>query len=233
MSIADIINSTSSSNTASSASNTSSTSKTNKTKTDTSQLLSSEDFLKLMLAQLKNQDPMNAMDPSEYVSQLAQFTTASGTQEMNTSIATLSESMRSSQMLEGSTMIGRDILVAGENATLSTTGSVRGAVNIPSGAVSAQMNIRDASGQLVRSMPVSTTEGLQDFTWDGATSAGERAPAGEYNVEVVANVGGANESLETLLSDRVTSVTIDATNGLTLNTASLGPRALDDVRRVM
>lgn len=226
MSIADIINSTSS---------TSSSSSTSKTENKSSGIssLSSEDFLKLMLAQLKNQDPMNAMDPNEYVSQLAQFTTASGTQEMQTSIATLSESMRSSQMLEGSSMIGREILVAGEGATLGATGSVRGAVDVPSGAVSAQINIRDASGQLVRSMPMSTTEGLQDFTWDGATSAGERAPAGEYDFEVVANVGGANESLETLLSDRVTSVTIDATNGLTLNTASLGPRALDDVRRVM
>jgi hypothetical protein len=65
------------------------------------------------------------------------------------------------------------------------------------------------------------------------TGAGERAAAGEYSFEVVANVGGANESLETLLSDRVNSVTIDATKGLTLNTTTLGPRSLSDVRRVM
>ena len=224
MSIADIINGTAGAS--ASASNTAKLGAA-------PDMLGRDDFLKLMLAQLKNQDPMKAMDPSEFLGQLAQFSTVSGIQEMQTSIGTLAESMRSAQVLDGSTMIGRDILVAGEDATLGATGSVRGAVDMPTGAVSAQMNIRDASGQLVRSMSVSTTAGLQDFTWDGTTNAGERAAAGDYSFEVVANVGGATESLETLLSDRVNSVTIDATKGLTLNTAALGPRSLSDVRRVM
>jgi flagellar basal-body rod modification protein FlgD len=195
--------------------------------------LGRDDFLKLMLAQLKNQDPMKAMDPSEFLGQLAQFSTVSGIQAMQDSIGTLSESMRSAQVLDGSTMIGRDVLVPSEDASLGSSGSIRGAVEIPTGAVSAQMNIRNSAGALVRSMPVTATAGLQDFTWDGITSAGERAESGAYSFEVVANVGGENESLQTLLADRVNSVTIDAKKGLTLNTTALGPRALSDVRRVM
>jgi flagellar basal-body rod modification protein FlgD len=152
---------------------------------------------------------------------------------MQDSIGTLSESMRSAQVLDGSTMIGRDVLVPSEDASLGSSGAIRGAVEIPTGAVSAQMNIRNSAGALVRSMPVTANAGLQDFTWDGITSAGERAESGAYSFEVVANVGGENESLETLLADRVNSVTIDATKGLTLNTTALGPRALSDVRRVM
>lgn len=222
MSIADIINGTagSSANTATKAG-------------AAQQMLGRDDFLKLMLAQLKNQDPMKAMDPSEFLGQLAQFSTVSGVQEMQTSIGQLADSMRSSQVLDGSTMIGRDILVTSEDAVLGETGSIRGAVDMPTGAVSAQINIHNAAGTLVRSMPVTSAAGLQDFTWDGTTSAGERAAAGDYTVAVVANVGGANQSLETMLADRVNSVTIDATKGLTLNTTSLGARALSDVRRVM
>jgi flagellar hook assembly protein FlgD len=80
---------------------------------------------------------------------------------------------------------------------------------------------------------VTPTAGLTDFTWDGVTDNGVRAAAGAYTFEAIANVGGRAESLEPLLASRVSSVTIDATRGLTLNTNDLGSRALSDVRRVM
>ena len=195
--------------------------------------LGQAEFLELMIAQLKNQDPFKAMDPSQFLGQLAQFGTVSGIQEMQTAFATLSESMRSSQVLEGATMVGRDVLVASDQITLQSEGGVRGALDIPSGANSVQVNVRDASGQLVRRMSVTPTAGLTDFTWDGVTDNGVRAAAGEYTFEAIANVGGHAESLETLLASRVSSVTIDATRGLTLNTNDLGARALSDVRRVM
>jgi flagellar basal-body rod modification protein FlgD len=195
--------------------------------------LGQAEFLELMIAQLKNQDPFKAMDPSQFLGQLAQFGTVTGIQEMQTAFATLSESMRSSQVLEGATMVGRDVLVASDEITLQSEGSVRGALDIPSGANSVQVNVRDASGQLVRRMSVTPTAGLTDFTWDGVTDNGVRAAAGEYTFEAIANVGGRAASLEMLLASRVSSVTIDATRGLTLNTTDLGSRALSDVRRVM
>jgi len=93
--------------------------------------------------------------------------------------------------------------------------------------------VRDASGQLVRRIQLPTAEGLGEFTWDGLADNGTRLPAGRYKLEAIANVGGQNASLQTLLSDRVSSVTIDANQGLTLNTRALGTHALSDVRRVM
>jgi flagellar basal-body rod modification protein FlgD len=195
--------------------------------------LGQAEFLELMIAQLKNQDPFKAMDPSQFLGQLAQFGTVTGIQEMQSAFATLSESMRSSQVLEGATMVGRDVLVASDEITLQSEGTIRGALDIPSGASSVQINVRDDSGQLVRRMSVTPTAGLTDFTWDGVTDNGVRAAAGAYTFEAIANVGGRAESLEPLLASRVSSVTIDATRGLTLNTNDLGPRALSDVRRVM
>src|SRR6185295_17184769 len=89
--------------------------------TKKSDQLGQNEFLKLILAQLKNQDPFKAMDPSQFLGQLAQF-------------GTLSDSMRSSQVLDGSTMIGREVLVASEGATLQAEGSVHGAFDVPAGA---------------------------------------------------------------------------------------------------
>jgi flagellar basal-body rod modification protein FlgD len=195
--------------------------------------LGQAEFLELMIAQLKNQDPFKAMDPSQFLGQLAQFGTVSGIQEMQAAFGTLSDAMRSSQVLDGSAMIGRDVLVASEDATLQAEGSVRGALDVPTGATGLTLNVRDANGTLVRRMTLPTTTGLQDFSWDGIADNGTRAPAGEYSFEAVASGGGKSISLEMLLASRVTSVTIDSQTGLQLNTSTLGSRSLSDVRRVM
>jgi flagellar basal-body rod modification protein FlgD len=222
MSITDIINGTGGT---SNAGNTSGVKKKDQ--------LGQAEFLELMIAQLKNQDPFKAMDPSQFLGQLAQFGTVSGIQEMQNAFTTMSDSMRASQVLDGATMVGRDVLVASEDTLLGTEGSVRGAIDVPTGATSVQINVLDSSGQLVRRMTASTNAGLNDFSWDGTGDNGARLAAGEYTFEAIANVGGENLELETLLADRVNSVTIDSANGLTLNTSGLGARALGDVRRVM
>ena len=186
-----------------------------------------------MIAQLKNQDPFKAMDPSQFLGQLAQFGTVSGISEMKEAFGTLSDAMRSSQVLDGATMVGREVLLPSDEVTLQADGSVHGALDVPTGTTALQVNIRDASGTLVRRMTMPTTSGMNDFTWDGIADNGTRAPAGEYSFEAVANVAGKSGSLEMLVASRVTSVTIDAATGLTLNTSNLGPRSLSDVRRVM
>jgi flagellar basal-body rod modification protein FlgD len=141
--------------------------------------------------------------------------------------------MRASQVLDGATMVGREVLVASEDVLLAAEGAVRGAIDVPTGSGEVQINITDASGQLVRRMTLPSNEGLIEFEWDGMGDNGARAAAGDYNIEAVANVGGAAMSLESLLSSRVSSVTIDGARGLTLNTTTLGARTLSEVRRVM
>src|SRR4029434_9342666 len=171
MSIADVINGTGA---AGSASQSSGTRKKDQ--------LGQNQFLQLMLAQLKNQDPFKAMDPSQFLGQLAQFGTVTGIQEMQTAFGTLSNVMRSSQVLDGSTMVGRDILVASQDATLQAEGAVTGAFDVPTGTTSLTLNIRDANGTLVRHSALPPASGLQEFSWDG--SADHRAPAPARNYPV-------------------------------------------------
>lgn len=193
-----------------------------------------DDFLALMTAQLKNQDPMKPLDSTEFVAQLAQFGTVSGVQSMQTSLTNLTDSMRSAQALQGTSLVGHDVLAPASSATVPAGGSVRGAVDVPAGTASVQMVVKDASGQVVRNVSFAPTSGSHDFVWDGMDDRGAAAPAGTYTFSAVANVGGTNQALEVLLSGRVSSVSIDASGaGLTLNTAALGTLPLGVVRRVM
>lgn len=190
-------------------------------------------FLELMVTQLKNQDPFKPVDPSEFLGQLAQFGTVTGIQDMQSSIGSLADSLRSSQVLGGTTLVGHEVLAVADEAALGATGSITGAVTIPEGTNSAVLAITDAAGQLVKRVPLSSQQGTTNFTWDGTTDLGTRADPGTYKMTAIANVGGAAEQIETQLTSRVGSVTIDPKNySLTLNT-DLGPIALANVRRVM
>jgi flagellar basal-body rod modification protein FlgD len=195
--------------------------------------LGSQQFLQLMVTQLKNQNPLQPLDPTQFVGQLAQFSEVSGVQEMNASLSGLSSLMRSSQMLSGANLVGHQVLAPGTNVTFDGTNAVQGAINVPAGATAVQVQVRDASGALVRTIAVAPQSGLGGFTWDGLTNAAAAAPAGTYALAAVASVGGTNQSVATLVTDRVNSVSLDpATNALTLNTSTLGPLALSDVQQI-
>jgi flagellar basal-body rod modification protein FlgD len=195
--------------------------------------LAQQDFLTLMAAQLKNQDPFKALDPTQFLGQISQFSQVTGIQDLSKAFATFSDSFRSSQVLEGAALVGREVQVPANTVTTSAPGPVQGAVDVPGGARGVVLNVRDAAGQLIRTTNLPSTEGLNEFTWDGLTDAGATAPAGKYKFEVVANVDGKNESLQPLLTSKVQSVTIDPqSSGLVLNTTALGAVAIGDVRRV-
>ncbi len=193
-----------------------------------------DEFLKMMLAQLKNQDPLKPLDPAQFLGQLAQFSTVTGIQAMQRSLASLNTTLGSSSLVEGAVLVGRDVLTASSLARLGAAGDVSGAVVAPPGARAVQIAVRDLSGALVRRFEVAaTSSGLVDFRWDGLRQSGERAAPGLYSIEAMGLVGSSGQALEVLLEQRVISVTIDgAAGGLVLNTSG-GAVPLDRVRRVM
>ena len=196
--------------------------------------LDQRSFLQLMIAQFKNQDPTKPQDPAQFLGQLAQFSTVSGIQDMQGSISSLSESLRSSNVLSGAILVGHSVLAPNDAISRVATETVHGAVDVPAGAANVQITVKDASGQVVRRFDVPATDGLADFSWDGVTDRGEAAAAGKYSFTAEARVLGQNQSLPVLLTTKVDSVTIDpATNNLVLNTRGLGPVQLSSVRRVM
>jgi flagellar basal-body rod modification protein FlgD len=193
-----------------------------------------DEFLTLMTTQLKNQDPMKPLDGTAFIAQLAQFGAVSGIQQMQTSMETLAASLRSTQALNGASLVGREILAPANSISHTEGVSVSGEVEVPEGIATVDIRITDAAGEVVRQMTVPATQDIARFTWDGLRSNGVVAGSGEYEIEAIGRVGAESESLNILMSGRVSSVSIDANGaGLTLNTGALGPVSMADVRRVM
>lgn len=193
-----------------------------------------EDFLTLMTTQLKNQDPMKPLEGTEFVAQLAQFGTVSGIQNMQTSMESLSASLRSSQVLSGTTLVGHDVMVSADGFSYTQGVPVNGEIDAPEGLSSLQVRITDSTGALVREIDLEPHGGVNTFTWDGLRDDGTPADGGDYAIEAVATLGSETGSLEVLMAGRVSSVTIDSSGtSLTLNTNALGSVSMNNVRRVM
>lgn len=195
--------------------------------------LSQSDFLSLIIAQMKDQDPTQPADPNQFVNEFAQLSEVSGINGMETSMGSLSSSMQASQLLTGTSLIGHQVLAAGTTAALTAGGSVSGAVQAPAGATALTVQVTDASGALVRTIQVAPqSSGLTSFTWDGTTNTGAAAPAGTYTFTASGTADGTQTSLSPYLESTVNSVTIDpATQTLSLNTSS-GTLALSSVIQV-
>jgi flagellar basal-body rod modification protein FlgD len=201
--------------------------------------LNQDDFLTLMITQLKNQDPFKPMDPAQYVGQLAQFSSVSGLADINKNISALTSSLRGNQVLDGAALIGRTVIAEGSQVYRYVPAEgeaipTQGAVEVPSGASSVQLSVRDSAGTLVKTQSIDARAGLRGFTWDGSTNDGGSAPSGSYKIEVVAKVGDKNVSLNTSMAAQVSSVALDpATGALTLDTDTLGEIAMSNVERVL
>jgi flagellar basal-body rod modification protein FlgD len=173
--------------------------------------LGQEDFMQLMLAQVRNQDPFQPMENGEFIAQMAQFATVDGIQKMQGSISDLNTSMAGNQALTASTLVGRSVLAAGGDFTLGAEGGVGGAITADAGATRITMNVYDAAGALVaRREIVPAADGATRFAFDGIDDAGARLAPGAYRLEAEALVDGKAVSAPLALARRIDSVTIGA-----------------------
>src|SRR5450755_4255133 len=172
--------------------------------------LGGTNFLTLMLAQLKNQDPTSPVDSNQFLSQLASLSTVQGITQLNTSFGALSTSLVSSQALQASSLLGHQALVASKTAALAAGGAISGAVQIPQTTSQAVVNISDASGALVRQINLGAqATGLANFSWDGKQADGSPASAGAYAL-AAQYAGGASggTAATTYVNGTVQSVTM-------------------------
>jgi len=196
--------------------------------------LGGTDFLTLMLAQLKNQDPTSPVDSNTFLAQLASLSEVQGITQLNTSFSALSNSLTSSQALQASSLLGHQALVASPTATLSSAGgTLSGAVSVPQTSSQVVLNITNSNGVLVQSLNLGAQPaGLANFSWNGLTSGGTQAPAGTYTLSAQV-AGAAGTAVTTLVNGTVDSVTMGSgTTGLTLNIAGLGSVPFSSVQQI-
>src|SRR6202051_4667038 len=197
--------------------------------------LGGTDFLTLMLAQLKNQDPTSPVDSNTFLTQLAQLSEVQGITQLNTSFSTLSSSLSPSQALQASSLLGHHVLVNSTTANLAANGTVTGAVNVPQTTSQVLLNIKDASGVLVRQINLGAqSTGLASFSWDGKDGAGNPAAAGTYTLSAqYAGATSGGTAATRLVNGTVESVSMGAgSTGLTVNVSGLGSVPFSSVQQI-
>lgn len=197
------------------------------------QQLSQQDFLKLMTAQLKAQDPMKPLDNSQFVSQMAQFSTVSGIQSLQDSFSKLAASLQSNDMLQASNLVGHSVLVPGSSLALPDTGSIQAAVELPvSGNL--MVDITDSSGQVLRRMDLGAQPaGLSAFNWDGLDNTGQRLAPGSYRISARVVNGQQTTAASSYVVGRVNSISTDANNQLYADVQGLGTVAFTSIRQIL
>jgi flagellar basal-body rod modification protein FlgD len=189
-------------------------------------------FMTLLVTQMKNQDPLNPMDNSQVTSQLAQLSTVSGINTLNATVQTLLASYQSSQTLQAASMIGQSVLTPGNTMTLANGAAPFGVdVTTASGAV--QVAIKNAIGTTVDTMNLGPQQvGSMPLAWDGTMASGAKAPDGQYTFSVTASTNGQpTNGASELVYGKVNSVTT-GTAGVTLNVENVGAVNLSSVVQI-
>ena len=188
-------------------------------------------FMKLLVTQMQNQDPMSPMDNAQLTTQIAQLNTVTGINQLNTTMQSMLAGVQSNQTLQATSLIGHSVLVPGDSATLAQGQSVM-AFELPQAADTVKLTIRDSNGTAVRTQALGTqSTGQHSVSWDGTTDTGSTAPDGSYSFEVQASSNGQQVTATTLTLGQVASVSI-ASGKVSLSIPAVGDVALADVRQV-
>ncbi|WED43977.1 flagellar hook assembly protein FlgD [Legionella cardiaca] len=196
--------------------------------------LGQADFLKLMIAQIQHQDPLEPQTNGDFLSQMAQFSTNDGITKMQESIQNLASSLQSNQALQASALVGRKVLVNSNVMSLGQEGETKAAVDIPAGVDNLKAAIYSEAGELLRTIPLGQrSAGLFEFSWDGFNQNGQRVPAGKYTIKVNGVYSGKEVALRTMTAANVDSVSLGQNGeGVKLNVAGIGSVALSDVKQI-
>lgn len=189
--------------------------------------LGQADFLRLMTTQMRHQDPFKPLDSSAFLGQIAQFSTVSGVQSLNASFTALSQALEGSQMLQGTQLVGHEVLVAGDRLQGAGEAAVETTVSGP-----VRVEIRDAGGRSLRTLDLGVRDaGLHSFQWDGLDAFGQAQPAGSYFLSAQSGSGSDAVAAQTHTRAQVRSVSLDS-RGLLLHLDTASSARLADVRHI-
>jgi flagellar basal-body rod modification protein FlgD len=188
-------------------------------------------FLKLLVSQMKNQDPLNPMDNAQVTTQMAQISTVTGIGQLNDTIAGFLGKLTGMESLQGVSLAGHQVLVPG-NALQLASGAASGGFELANAADSAKLSVMDAAGRKIYENSLGAQPaGVRGFAWNGLTTTGDKAADGSYTFKIEASSAGTALPATTLAYGRVNGVT-PASSGLQLDLGSLGVRAYSDVKQI-
>ena len=196
------------------------------------EVLGKDDFLQLLVTQLKNQDPLNPSDPTEFTAQLAQFSSLEQLFNVNESLAQMNTGSAELERLSALSLIGREIISDSDSFRLSEGTPVILGCQLQDNADTVQVFVKDQANHTVATLTANRlSAGEHFFQWDGIDDNGREAPPGEYSL-VVSALRGEDEAVAVspLVSGLVTGVDLDGQGNMLIT--SSGDFLLNTVRSV-
>lgn len=195
--------------------------------------LGKNEFMELMIAQLKNQNPLEPQSNGEFIADLAQFSSLEEMQNLTSTVDSVVGEFRSTQALQASAMVGKSVMASANFGILDEAGQMEGVVNVPASTGNLSVTIENAEGEIVKKIDLGETPaGQQTFEWDGVDEDGNDMPPGKYYVTAQGSYYGSTHQLETLISANVDSVSLGQDGSITLNLAGMGQLPLSDVEHI-
>ena len=182
-------------------------------------------FLKLLVAQMQNQDPLNPMDNAQVTSQMAQINTVTGIEKLNTTVQGLNSQFVQMQALQGASLVGRDVIVPGNLVDIDE-GVGQGGFELTSAADAVKVEILSASGQVVETMQLGAqSAGMHSFDWKAGTATNDSG----LRFRVTSTLGGTTTTATPLMRDTVDAVSTSGT-GFSLELSRAGSVGYADVK---
>ncbi len=185
-------------------------------------------FLQLLTTQLQYQDPTSPMDTNQFTQQLVEFAGVQQSIDTNQNLESLVSLTTASSNANAAGYIGREVIAGGDMATLTAGGGAEWHYTLPSTAQTSTLSVLDSQGNVVYTTGGETGQGEHDFSWNGLTTSGDTAPAGDYKIAITAKDPSGNSlTVSPTVQGVVTSV--DIVNGQpTLNVGGM-PLSLSSI----
>ena len=188
---------------------------------------SQDRFLKLLVTQLQNQDPLSPMDNAELTSQIAQINTVTGIATLNTSVQALSGQFLQMQTLQGAALIGKDVIVPGNKLDI-TNGVAQGGFELAAAADSVKVEVLNAAGTVIDTVQLGAgNAGVNGFNW----VSGNYDNSSGLTFRVTAMSGATKLDTTLLMRDTVNAVSTSG-NSLTLELDRSGSTPYSSIKAI-
>jgi len=185
-----------------------------------------------MTTQMSNQDPFQPQSNTEMIAQMAQFSTVTGIQQLNSTVSNMETEIAQNRIATSASFIGKSVLVPGSTALTDSTGGISGAVDLPNSAAGLTLQITRSTGELVKTIDLGANPaGLVGFSWDGKDASGNTVGDNSYNVKALMINGGAQVATATDVYGPITEAPIPTgTNQQTFKVGGAGTVNLADIK---
>lgn len=204
-------------------------------KTGGSNQLSQDDFIKILLTQMKLQTPQNPFDSNTMMQQMSQLTNLSATKEMENAVKSLNTNLGANQVLAASQLVGKKVQVANDTSPLVANDGLKGSVVLPRDVDNATVTIKDQNGRVVKTLELGASlAGVVDFSWDGMDADNKLQAPGFYKISASSVVNGETVAIPTAGTFNVNSVALDRNGGgVILNLEGIGGINMQELVKIL